>query len=596
MTSPNVSLFCEQTGALALSVLCILVVLGVSGAGVVGWLLPRFFRVRWIVFAPLAGLAVITIVSLPLSLLGLPAGTYAWPLLLSLAAVSVVSGSWAFLHTRSRRRRHVLLAYLRHGGPWLAVGFVGVMLLSAKMITNGGRSKADGVWGSSDFGSYWTVAAYLQQHGAELAEYEAQPEFQAGDIDDHLRRHARLGCMTTLAVLGHAISPGRLPALLNPLIVASLWLLVALVQVFAGRERLGRSTAVLLGICHPFLYFLLLYSYHSQAFSVLLIAAGLLIAEISGRQPAPATWPRGYVAAGLFFAAAILHYPSAFLAPLVFLGGRLLFHLRRGGLTGALICGATVLLAAGYHLPRTYRELAWLGRAKELPGWDWQRLVGVHELLGLRSLTHFEPLPAGDLTATVVTLAVSLLVGAALLSHLRRGALPFSAAALLLAAGVLAVSGYVKYRQGVPHATHGLAKAVSQYALFILLFATAGTVAAFPSRIRQARLLALIVLGGFVVIQSLQITRWRRAAWYDYDLITLVERHRGETMPLAFDPELDDRLVAPLVRDERRLMAKGRVAPHLRFTLASNPAVPLTGAIVDREGRYVAVRSTRSGP
>jgi hypothetical protein len=73
-------------------------------------------------------------------------------------------------------------------------------------------------------------------------------------------------------------------------------------------------------------------------------------------------------------------------------------------------------------------------------------------------------------------------------------------------------------------------------------------------------------------------------------LITLVERHRGDTTPLAFDANLDDRLVAPLLKDYRRLADNDRAGPRLRFTLASQQAKFPNDTFVDREGAYIALR------
>lgn len=590
MTVFDLARYGEQAVWVAGVMLRILLVLGAAGLGVVVGLLPRFFQLRWIVFSPLAGLVAITLVSLPLALLGLPANQYGWPLLLVLAAVSGGSVLIAWRQASRPRRRRVALAFLRRTWRWLAVGFVIVVLLSTKMLTYGGNGRADGAWGSTDFGAYWIVAEYLQQHGANLASYEGQNQYHATDLDEHLRLHARLGCMTGIAVLGHAILPGRLPALLNPLIVTGLWLMSALVLVFARRERLWHATALLVTVFHPFLYFLLFYSYLCQTFSVLLIAAGLLIAEISNRQPEGDRQFRGAIAAGLFFAASILQYASAFIVPAIFLAGTLLWRWRSRGFASALICGTTVLVVAGYHLPRSFRELSWLSQLKVLPGWEWQRLVNVHDLFGLRSLITYEPLPAGDVLGTLVTTAISGLVGIALFHHLRKGALPLGAAALVVSTGGLAAYAWFKVWQGVPNATHGLAKVVSQYALFILMFAASGTVAAFPRQQRRTQGLVLTVIGAFAVIQLLQVANWRRAPWYDYDLITLVQRHRQSALSPAFDPGLDDRLVAPLIQDYRRLAAPDRPGPRLRFTLDSAPNVIRPGTLVDREGAYVALR------
>jgi hypothetical protein len=579
-----------QSSLLALRTACVLAVLTVAGGGLIlGWA-PRFFRLRWMVFAPIAGLALLTVLSLPLSLLGLPVAAYARPLLLGLAAASAAIAGWGLWRASRRRQGQLLFAYLRRDGLWLALGFTLVILVSAKMVSNSGRGQVDAVWGSSDFGAYWSVPAYLQQHGASVSAYESQTDFRAGDISDHLRLHARLGCMSAIAVLGQVLAPDRLAALLNPLLVASLWLMIALAHVFARRERLWSATALLLTVGHPFLYFLLFYSYHSQAFSVLLVATGLLILEVGDPARAPATRPRGAIAAGILLAAAILHYPSAFLAPGLYLGGKFIQRLRRGRPTGVIVCGITLLAVAGYHLPRTYHELAWLGQAPALPGWNWHRLANVHELLGLRSLIHFDAPAPDDLAATLVTLAVSALVGLGWWLHQRRGALPGSAAALLGATALLAFSSYWKYRHGVPNATHGLAKALSQYALFAVVFATAGALAAMPARRRQAQRFALLGATAFALIQFFQVVNWRRAAWFDYDLITLVDRQRHSPLPLAFDPEWDDRLVAPVVRDERRLAPPDPSTPRLRFTRADS-AGAIPGTVIDREGNYVAVRT-----
>ena len=590
MSLPNLVPFCTQAGVLAGLVLSVLLVLGVAGLGLVVGLLPRFFQLRWVVFAPLAGLAVIPLVSLPLALLGLPARTYAWPLLLGLTAVSTGGALRAFQSAGSLRRRRLAGAFLRRSWSWLLLGFVAVVLLAAGLITNHSRSRVDAVWGSYDFGSYWTVAAYLQDHGADPANYPVQTQYHADDIRDHLLRHARLGCMTTLACLGQIIAPGRLAALLNPLLVAALWLMVALAQVFARRERLWPVTGLLMVGSHPFVYFLLFYSYHSQAFSVLLVVAGLMVAELSGRSDSPLAGMKGSIAAGLFFAAAILQYPSAVLAPGFYLAATLVGRGCRPHLASALVCGAVMLVATGYYLPQTWRELTWLRQATILPGWDWQRLVDIHELLGLRSLTVFDPLPPGGLGSTGVTLAITGLFGAALLIHLRKGALPRTSVALLGSTGLLAAAGYLKFLHGAPHATHAIAKAVSQYAPFLVVFGVAGAVAAFAAPRRKIQGLALAVVAGFALIQFLQVSRWRQAPWFDYDLITLVERHTSTTLPLAFDPGLDRHFVDPLVKDDRRLAPAGFAGPRLHFTLASRRSTLPGYTLVDEQGAYVALQ------
>ena len=590
MTLADFTRYAEQAGWLAGTVAAVLFALGAAGLGVVVGLLPRFFQVRWIVFAPIAGLAAITLIALPLSLLGLPVATYAWPLLIVLAMISAGSVALAMRSSGFLRSGRILTAYVRHGWVWPAVGFVIVVLLSARMLTYGGNGKADGSWGSTDFGAYWIVADYLQHNGGDVASYDRQARYRASDIEEHLQVHARLGGMVCIALLGQTIMPDRLPALINPLIAASLWLTVALVQVFARRERLWPATATMACVCHPFLYFLLFYTYLGQAFSVLLIAAGLLIAEVSERTSSNGSWHRGALAAGLCFAASILQYSSAFLVPGIFLAGFLVFRFRRNLLSPLLVCGVTVLVAAGYHLTRSFRELAAIRQLRIMPGWEWNRLVNVHELLGLRSLIRYDPPPEGDLAGILVTIAITSLMGLALFIYLRRGVLPRSAAAMLLSTCALAAYACFKVWQGVPNATHGLAKVVSQYAVFILIFVAAGTVAAFPRQRRKAQSLVLASLGMFALIQLLQVANWRRAPWFDYDLVALVARHENESMLLAFDSNLDDRLVAPLVKDVRRLAESSHSGPLLRFTLATEQSEYAGSVLVDREGAYVALR------
>jgi hypothetical protein len=589
MIPADLARFGSEAAWLAGVVLRIWFLLGVSGLAVVQRFLPRFCQMRWIVFAPAAGLALITLVSLPLSLGGIPAGKYAWPLLIALALISSGSLFVAFRRSGPRRVRRLVLAHLRQCWLWLSIGFLIVVLLSAKMLTYGGNGRADGAWGSSDFGAYWIVSDYLQHNGADAAAYERQTRYHASDLEEHFYLHARLGGMTSIAVVAQAVMPGRLPAIINPLIVTMLWLLVALVQVFARRERLWPATALLAAACHPFLYFLLFYSYLGQAFSVLLIAAGLLVVEVSDRNSPTGEWNRGAIGGGLLFAAAIVQYASAFIVPGIFLAGFLLFRFRRAGLTSVLICAGTVLAVSGYHLSRSWRELSTIRALKVMPGWDWQRLVNVNELLGLRSLIKYEPLPAGDYVGIAVTTAITVLVGVALLIHLRRGALPRSAAAMLISTVALAAYACVKYWQHVHNATHGLAKVISQFALFILMFAAAGAIAAFPAQRRRAQSWALVVMAGLAVIQFMQVANWRRPPWFDYDLITLVERRAHDAVPVVFDTNLDDRLVAPLIKDYRRLAAADQAGPRLRFTLAAEKAKFPHATLVDQEGAYVAL-------
>jgi hypothetical protein len=591
MTFANLGPFFVQAFLLGALVLKILSVLGIAGAGLLVGLLPRFCKLRWVVFAPLSGLAAITLGSLPLSLLGCTAGGYAWPLLLTLSAFSTTVCALAFRASSARRRRRLWWGYVRHCWRWLVIGFVAVVLLSAKMLTYSGQSKIDAAWGSTDFGAYWIVADYLQHHGAEPGAYEAQNQYRASDIDDHLHLHARLGCMSSIAVLGEVIVPGRLSAIINPLLVASLLAMTALVQAFAQRERLWLATGTLVVIFHPFLYFLLFYTYLSQAFSVVLIAAGLLVAEADWRRSGPGTRWLSHIGIGLFFAAALLDYPSAMLAPVLFFAGKLIFHFRRDGFISALVAGGTVLMTAGYYLPQILRELEWLQHARELPGWNWNRWADVHELLGLRNVISFQPLPPSEVASTIVTIAITALVAAALVVHFRKGALPFTAAAFVGSSAMLAISAYFKFQAGVPHASHGFAKAISQYALIILVFVAAGAVATAATRAQRKRVqtMVVIVLGWFALIQFLQVSRWRRAAWFDYDLIVLVERHVRDATRLSFDPALDHRLVAPLALDERRIRPAENREPVLRFALASLEAAPIGEEIVDREGPYIAL-------
>lgn len=420
-------------------------------------LLPRFFRARWLLAAPLAGAAVHSAVLLPLCVLGFSVAQAAW-VPLALAALGAVAVLWR-LRGRSRR----IIAGLKRAAFPAAIAVLATTLVGTHYLTSRNTGSTRDLWGSSDFFDYWTMADYLQRHGANLAAYGAQQEFKSMDVERHLTLGGRLGAIANLAAWSRVLSPGDSYRIINAAIAAGLagWLLV--LALFIERERVRARWPVLLAALHPLLYCLLFFSYYSQATMVPVCVLSLMLVEHGGRR-------RELAAAGVILGANLLSY-AALAVPLAAFGAiqlaRLLAArapLRCIGARLGLPC-AVALLVCGYYLAQPWKELTFVNAQTVQGGWEWRGLVGFPELFGIAPLAgYFLPASEPDerLWANVflgaVAIALLVLAWRGLRQRLTFGALFLSTAALL----ALALS---KVLQGIPNASHGVFKILSQFGL-----------------------------------------------------------------------------------------------------------------------------------
>src|SRR5207253_5573672 len=112
---------------------------------------PRCDALRWLVFAPIAGMAFFAAAGLPLALLGMPVSRFA-PGLAVVGTVLTLGFAWRLPRSDSGKR--VLRAYLRQRGLQLAGGAGVVLVLSTWIIVDRNPVSALGASGSSDYGAY----------------------------------------------------------------------------------------------------------------------------------------------------------------------------------------------------------------------------------------------------------------------------------------------------------------------------------------------------------------------------------------------------------------------------------------------------------
>lgn len=556
--------------------------LALVGAWAVWTLFPRFARVRWPIFAPIAGIALVTIIGLPLVKSGVPVLRFAS----ALAAVGTVLslGAGVALARRESARRW-LFAWLRRRGPVaLAVTFL-VVTVAAALMTAAARSDIRDAWGSGDFAAYWVVSDYLQQHGGSTAAYEAQQNFRALEVRDHLERYGRLGNMTYLAWLGAVTSPQAVQHVINPAIVSAMLLVLALAAVWLRQERLN-AWGLTLVVLHPFLYFLLYFSYESQVTAVVLFCAGMLVA---GRSPAPVAAATG----GALIGAAVLHHPA--IAPAALIYGSLLgmAALRSGRLLAPLVGALSALVVVSHYAFCTLRELAHVTRAGKLPGWDWRGPIGSLEFLGVRSVLGWNLPEARAPWLLALDAVVALGLGALLLLALRRVRLTAFAWTLVLTTAATTGIAVMKFFQHVPHATHAIVKTMSLFAPFLVLLAAlplARGLAAWPKALAA----------GVMLVMAAQVaTLWRsplQRPALESDCVELARRilARWPEARLRFPPDRNTDFFWPVLRDERRLAPAGALAAG-DFQILSRRETPRADlAGLETAGDYYALPGSLS--
>lgn len=568
----------------------VLGLLGLIGVWPVLAYFPRSEALRWPMYAPTFGLALLTVVGLPLVLLGFPVSRWA----LMFASLCGGLGIAALIHRlRSTQGRRLLFSYIRIRSWNIVIILLVPILLSTYLVAGLHGGHVRDVWGSGDFGAYWIVPEYLQNNGASLYSYMHQSQYYASDIVDHLTKHARLGCMVSFSFLGSMLSPGNIHYIIIPFIVAAIILMLGLAQRWLEHERLNSYWLLLPLLCYPFLYFLLYFTYVSQAAGVLLFIASLLL--LSGAQDAVPGGDKSFrmILSGILAGASVLHYPGMLLAIVICMAFLISTEISAGTFIYSVLWSAITLLVCSYYLPQVIHELTQVYSSAQLPGWDWKSMSGSLEFLGFRSVLGYD-LPAPRSTSlklldyVVSSGMIVLLLFGVWISRLRLAALT-----VVTTSGLLATAAYVKNMQNIPHATHAFVKAISIFAIFLLLI----IMVSLGRLLTQKNITQKVILFSMTIIlvigQLISVDYGsRQLPWYTDDLIALSRRQLEKGYFIRFDPDMHWEMSAPIVRDSRRLLHEGSlvkepfviVMQKKRLLLYNKPK------IVDSEGSCVAVR------
>src|SRR5262245_12450798 len=144
-----------------------------------GWIVFAFFprrdAMRWPIYAPIAGMAYLMAVGLPLALLGVRVSRFALPIVV-IGALATLFLAWRFHRAATGGRVLWMFVRLR----WLSLAVVSgiVIVLTSSIVVGRSGGSAVGASGSGDFGAYWVVAEYLQDHAPTVSAYRSQTEFQ----------------------------------------------------------------------------------------------------------------------------------------------------------------------------------------------------------------------------------------------------------------------------------------------------------------------------------------------------------------------------------------------------------------------------------
>lgn len=454
--------FLAEWAHLAWQVVVLLVLETVIGFAVAAAVLPRFFRARWLLAAPLVGMALNSAVVLPLSFAGFSVAQVWW------VPLVVASAGAAFVLIRQRGRMRALVLGAKSAGFTMLAAVLIVTCVSSYYLTSRGTGSTRDLWGSSDFFDYWVTADYLQKYSAAYPAYVRQKEFKSGDVERHLALGARLGMIANLATWSRVFSPGDSYRIINAAVVGGMvgWLLV--LRLFLDRERVRARWPVLLVALHPMLYCLLFFTYYSQATMLPLSVLTLMLLEQRTRR-----WREG-VATGAILGANFLSY-AALAVPFAFAGaislGRALWKRMpvRSIARVVLLPWLVAITVSSYYLTQPAFELLFVNAQTVQGGWEWRSLVAFPEIFGIAPLAgYFLPLDEPDerLWANIFLGAVALSLLVLAWRGLRQRML-FSAvvgSTVLLLAVALS-----KVAQGIPNASHGVFKIVSQYGLLIFV-------------------------------------------------------------------------------------------------------------------------------
>ena len=576
------------------------------------WLVfPHAAAIRWPIFAPIVGMALVTIIGLPLALLGVPVANFAPALAISGSILTILVFA-RLLKSDSGKRR--IFTWIQHRGLCCAGAFLLVVGVSATMMTIADKDDVREIWGSGDFGAYWIVADFLQENGANMSEYAMQQKFNSRDIADHLTKHARLGCMVTQAFCSAILSPQYVYQIINPLIVAALLLMVGLAQYWIDCEKLNIRWLIVLVILHPFLYFLLFFSYASQASGIILFIGGIFIAGTHKCNPIQVVLSGGLIGAG------ILHYPTILFAAGVFWILQLGPGIYYGHFSKLFLGPLIALCVCAVYVPTIVTELSWAFQKPTLPGWNWRGIVGALEFIGLRPVIGYRMPEPRSVLLWITELFVLGFFLIFLLFGLFHSRLRVASWTMATTTALLVAVAFLKYLQCVPHSNHAIVKALSMFTIFLCLIVFAESarwLVVFPSKISKLILYSVFALLTVGQVFALYRSEYQES-WYSNDLIKLSRRvlDRSSSTPVRIiitnprerknDKQYDFsdslnfnlhwQMAAPIARNQNRVINDGAAFPSTCIEIIhfkDSDFVKIENLIVDKEGDYYALEKKR---
>lgn len=601
--------YCSEFLQLSMSVTLIYVTLTVIGYGLVRFL-PKPEQPRWPLYAPIFGILLITIIGLPLTFL-FQSPTVSWAHgFFILSGLGSLVAFWQTLQSSSPKR--LLFHYLKIQRLPLALCIVVPLMISTAMMTAPPHQEVEDIWGSGDFGAYWAVSDYLQYYPPHLEAYHAQTLFRSQIVEEHLTIHARLGCMVSTAFLSSLYSfpgeAGHVHQVMIPYQVTSLILILLLLLRWLEDLSFKYSSLHVYAplLTYPFLYFLLYFTYLSQALGVVLLIPSLLLLKYLHQK----SQLRASMGSGLLAGAALLNYPNIALA-IAISGLVILFqNIRYRNLITGMLWGLATLIATSYYIPDVLRELLYFSQKSSLPGWNWRSTIGSLEFLGFRSVMGYDlPYPRSGWISAVDTLLLILLP---FFLYTGLKAYRNMSASLAVTFTFLLMYGLAlqKVASGIPHSSHAIVKVVSLFSPWLFLL-TMVPLIKIQQVLIERKWRAPIVTSMMLIMIGLHLATLsdarRQAPLFKEGLVQLAERQREHQLkgraeselPIHFEPKLYYTFEACLLKNTDKLHqpieAEGNEineTPYLMITKRTNLNPAEIPFIIDQQGDYVAIPST----
>jgi hypothetical protein len=568
-----------------------------AGWGLSLFLLPRWYLRRWWVIMPVIGVSLQSVLLLAASRAGFSVRQFS-PVIISIITLLTVLS--LFKARKLKRAMRFQRAALRANATKFMIGLL-IIPTSTAIITNLGRRSIWEIWGV-DINVYTLVADYLLGHGGTAAAYRAQSEYITNGIYVNIVEFARISPMSLVAFFASLLKT-RAVHLVNPIIVFFMVLQYLACVLLAERFRYRSSIVLFCVAFHPFLYFLLFFTYFSQAMSTTIATVGfLLMADCLPGSKNRAAAPMA-VMAGFVQAAALLSYPPMLPVQLCFYTFatlRELFKSRlRASLARLLTIGSSELLITSFYLPNVFSELRATSRMNPAAGWTWRSFIGASELLGISTVlsTDGRLLPLTRLRDRIEleTLLLILMVFGFIYT-LRRSKDALVFASLVCASLAVCTISVYRHRTGVINANHGFAKALSQFAVFLLFPIVIALDHVVRRRLKSPALFFALILA-IVVFQLNGLTRARHLdSWYTEDLITLVRDDLKDAELIAFKGGtgfMGDSIIQNVSRMRfwnSLDVNEVKVMDHRTVLVLEGIEPPFPASILHRRGKYIAVR------